>query len=370
MPYDFTVLKEDTQSRARLGRLVTSRSTIETPVFMPVGTNITIKTLDTQDIELLDPQIILSNAYHNFLRPGDEVVARRGGLHGFMNWDRSILTDSGGFQVFSLDAFSKVTPEGVEFRSHIDGTKFQWTPERVIEIQKNLGSDIMMPIDVCTGLPASHQKLQEAAKLTLAWLDRALKVERPAHQSLHGIIQGGTDPELRRFSTLETVARDCDGYSIGGLSVGEEPQAMYDAVEICTQDMPKDKTRYLMGVGTPIDLVENVYRGVDMFDCVMPTRNARNGSLFSTQGRIHIRKAKYKEVDEPIDPACDCYTCQHYSAAYLHHLFKCNEYLALRLNTIHNLRYYLNLMKRIRQAIAQDAFGPFYQTFRQGPEAS
>ncbi|MEZ4820067.1 MAG: tRNA guanosine(34) transglycosylase Tgt [Bdellovibrionota bacterium] len=370
MSYDFNISHIDANCQARAGELKTSRSIIQTPVFMPVGTNIGIKTLDTDDIKTLNPSIILSNTYHNFLRPGDQIVARRGGLHAFMGWEQSILTDSGGFQIFSLESLRKISDEGVEFRSHINGDKFFWTPEKVIEIQKNLGADIIMPLDICTSLPAEDHVLRDAAIKSLAWLDRSKTVLLPPTQSLHGIVQGGISAKLRKFSALETIQRDCSGYSIGGLSVGEESSAMLDMVDVCNEILPKDKPRYLMGVGTPLDLVENVYRGVDMFDCVMPTRNARNGTLFSTQGRIQIKKAVYKEQDDPIDPDCTCYTCQRYSAAYLHHLFKAGEYSAMRLNSIHNLHYYLTLMKRMRDAIVEGTFLQFYTSFKASIEST
>lgn len=369
MPYTFTVLKQDTQTRARLGKITTSHSVIETPVFMPVGTNATVKTLDFNDLETLNPSIILSNAYHNYLRPGHKVVSQMGGLHKFMNWKRSILTDSGGFQVFSLKDFRKVTEEGVTFRSHLDGSKHEWTPENVIDIQIHLGSDIMMPLDVCLEMPATVEATREAALQTLRWLDRALKVERPAHQSLHGIIQGGIDPNVRKFSALETVARNCDGYSIGGLSVGEEKNFMYEMIDVVCDVIPKDKTRYLMGVGTPQDLVEGVYRGVDMFDCVMPTRNARNGTLFTTHGKITIKKAEHQLSEKPLDEKCSCFTCKNHTRAYLHHLNRAEETLGLRLNTIHNVHYYLELMRRIRAAIAADKYETFYREFLSSPEA-
>lgn len=369
MPYSFTVLHNDKNTRARLGKVETSHSTIETPVFMPVGTNATVKTLDKKDLETLNPAIILSNAYHNYLRPGHKVVSQMGGLHKFMNWNRSILTDSGGFQVFSLKEFRKVTEEGVTFQSHIDGSKHSWTPESVIDIQKHLGSDIMMPLDVCTALPATEESIREAALQTLRWLDRAMKVERPAHQSLHGIVQGGVDPQIRKFSALETAVRNCDGYSIGGLSVGEEKHHMYEMIDICCDVLPKDKTRYLMGVGTPQDLVEGVYRGVDMFDCVMPTRNARNGTLFTSHGKVSIKKAEHQLSELPLDSNCSCFTCANHTRAYLHHLNRCEETLGLRLNTIHNVHYYLNLMTRIRKAIASDMYETFYRVFLASPEA-
>jgi queuine tRNA-ribosyltransferase len=369
MGYSFTLLHQDKSSRARLGKIQTSRSVIETPVFMPVGTNATVKTLDQDDLQTLNPQIILSNAYHNYLRPGHKVISEMGGLHQFMNWNRSILTDSGGFQVFSLKDFRKVSEEGVTFQSHIDGSKHAWTPESVIDIQIHLGSDIMMPLDVCTELPSTTEKLREAALLTIRWLDRALKVSRPSHQSIHGIVQGGIDAELRKFSAIETTQRECDGYSIGGLSVGEEKSAMNEMVAICDEILPTNKPRYLMGVGTPQDLVESVYRGVDMFDCVMPTRNARNGTLFTSHGKIAIKKAEYQKDSKPLDENCTCYTCKTHTRAYLHHLYRCEETLGLRLNTIHNVHYYLNLMSKIRDAISKDQFESFRKDFLASPEA-
>jgi queuine tRNA-ribosyltransferase len=369
MSYQFTVLHSDKNTRARTGKIQTSHGVIETPVFMPVGTNATVKTLDFRDLETLNPSIILSNAYHNYLRPGHKIVSEMGGLHKFMNWNRPILTDSGGFQVFSLKDFRKVTEEGVTFQSHIDGSKHSWTPENVIDIQIHLGSDMMMPLDVCLELPATEASTREATLQTLRWLDRALKVKRPEHQSLHGIIQGGISPEVRKFSALETVARNCDGYSIGGLSVGEEKTHMYEMIDVCTEIIPKEKTRYLMGVGTPQDLVEAVYRGVDMFDCVMPTRNARNGTLFTSCGKVAIKKSEHQLASKPLDENCECFTCKNHTRAYLQHLNRCEETLGLRLNTIHNVHYYLNLMKRIRVAIASDSYETFYRNFLLSPEA-
>lgn len=369
MPYSFTVLHQDKDTQARLGKIQTSRNIIDTPVFMPVGTNATVKTLDAQDLQTLNPSIILSNAYHNYLRPGHKVVSQMGGLHSFMHWNRSILTDSGGFQVFSLKDLCKVSEEGVRFQSHIDGSRHAWTPESVIDIQMHLGSDIMMPLDVCLELPASLEATREATLQTLRWLDRALKVERPESQSLHGIIQGGISPEVRKFSSLETVARNCDGYSIGGLSVGEEKLAMYEMIDICCDVIPQNKTRYLMGVGTPQDLVEGVLRGIDMFDCVMPTRNARNGTLFTSHGKISIKKAEHRLNQQPLDENCSCFTCKNHSRAYLHHLHRCEETLGLRLNTIHNVHYYLHLMERIRTAITADNYQSFYRSFLDSPEA-
>ncbi|MFH1263263.1 MAG: tRNA guanosine(34) transglycosylase Tgt [Pseudomonadota bacterium] len=354
--FSFELLAADSGTKSRLGRITTAHGTVETPVFMPVGTNATVKTLGSEDLEALGAEIILSNAYHNALRPGDETVARMGGLHGFMKWPRVILTDSGGFQVFSLESMRKVTEEGVRFRSHWDGTELFWTPEKVVGIQVNLGSDITMPLDECVALPATATKVREAAERTLRWLDRALRTERPEHQALFGIVQGGIDPELRRFSARETIARECDGYSIGGLSVGEEKGAMLEMIELVTEELPSSKPRYLMGVGTPLDLAEGVARGIDMFDCVMPTRNARNGTLFTSRGTVSIKKAEFKEDERPLDETCSCIACRRYTRAYLHHLYRLNEILGLRLNTIHNLTFYLGWMTRIRTAIREGRF--------------
>lgn len=370
MGYQFQILHQDSTSRARLGKIQTTKNVIDTPVFMPVGTNATVRTLDQHDLETLNPSIILSNAYHNYLRPGSNVIEKMGGLHKFMNWKGSILTDSGGFQVFSLQDFVKVTEDGIAFQSHLDGSRHAWTPEAVVGIQKQLGSDIMMPLDVCTELPASVEKVREAALLTLRWLDRALKVEKHPHQSIHGIVQGGIEAEIRKFSAIETCQRECDGYSIGGLSVGEEKNAMHDMISICDEILPQNKPRYLMGVGTPTDLVESVYRGVDMFDCVMPTRNARNGTLFTSQGKVSIKKSEHQTDPSPLDENCDCYTCRTHTKAYLHHLHRCEETLGLRLNTIHNVHYYLSIMKRIREAISKNEYASFRKNFLTSPEAT
>lgn len=364
-PFSYELGLTDSGSQARLGKLSTPHGTIDTPVFMPVGTQATVKTLGSEDLEHLDAQVILSNAYHNSLRPGDELIARQGGLHEFMKWPRAILTDSGGFQVFSLESLRKITEEGVKFRSHWDGSECFWTPERVVQIQANLGSDITMPLDECVALPSPQSKVKEAAERTLRWLDRALATPRGEGQALFGIVQGGIDPELRRFSVAETIKRECDGFSIGGLSVGEEKGDMLEMVAIVTEQLPTTKPRYLMGVGTPLDLAENVALGVDMFDCVMPTRNARNGTLFTSQGTLGIRKAQFKEDQGPLDPACSCIACKRYTRAYLHHLFRNSEILGLRLNTIHNVAFYLDWMRKIRASIKGGTFGKFLAAARE-----
>jgi queuine tRNA-ribosyltransferase len=363
-PFSFELQKSDSETKARLGRLTTAHGTVETPVFMPVGTHATVKTLGSEDLEALGAEIILSNAYHNALRPGDESVARQGGLHGFMKWPRAILTDSGGFQVFSLESLRKVSEEGVKFRSHWDGTELFWTPERVVEIQRNLGSDITMPLDECVALPSPEAKVREAAERTLRWLDRALATPRHPWQALFGIVQGGIDPDLRRFSARETIGRACEGYSIGGLSVGEEKGAMLEMISVTTEELPALKPRYLMGVGTPLDLAEGVALGVDMFDCVMPTRNARNGTLFTSEGTLGIKRAEFKEDQRPLDETCGCIACRRYTRAYLHHLFRNREILGLRLNTLHNVTFYLDWMRQIRVAIREGRLGRFLAAAR------
>jgi queuine tRNA-ribosyltransferase len=362
--FTFELERTDAATNGRLGRMVTAHGKIETPVFMPVGTQATVKTLGSEDLEALGAEIILSNAHHNAIRPGDRTIANLGGLHAFMNWPRAILTDSGGFQVFSLESIRKVTEEGVKFRSHWDGTEFFWTPERVVEIQRNLGSDVTMPLDECIALPAPPKRVRDAAERTLRWLDRALATPRNDGQALFGIVQGGTDLELRKFSAEETVRRECDGYAIGGLSVGEEKSAMLESISVVTGILPAEKPRYLMGVGTPLDLAEGVALGVDMFDCVMPTRNARNGTLFTSEGTVAIKKAEYREDLRPLDPGCACPTCRRYTRAYLHHLFRSGEILGLRLNTIHNVAFYLGWMKGIREAIREGRFPEFLAAAR------
>jgi queuine tRNA-ribosyltransferase len=361
----FELLQISADHRARLGKLTTPHGSIDTPVFMPVGTNATVKTLDSGDLENLGAQIILSNAYHNTIRPGDDLIRELGGLHKFMNWSGAILTDSGGFQVFSLETLRKVSEEGVVFRSHLDGTEFSFTPERVMEIQSRLGSDIAMPLDQCPSLPSSIEAIREATERTLRWLDRSLASRKNPTQALFGIVQGGVDPDLRRFSAKETASKDCDGFSIGGLSVGEEKKEMYDTIDVVTEILPKDKPRYLMGVGTPLDLIEGVARGIDMFDCVMPTRNARNGTLFTSFGKLSIKRAEFRNDKRPIDEACACVTCRRYNRAYLHHLFRTNEILGLRLNTLHNLTHYLSWMTKIRASIRAGTFAELLNKARE-----
>ncbi len=362
---------EAQSGKARATTIVTAHSTIQTPVFMPVGTVGSIKALDMYDMdEVLGANIILANTYHMYLRPGDENVAKMGKLHKFTTFPKSFLTDSGGFQAFSLSDISKPKEDGIEFRSHIDGSKHFFTPKKVIDIQTNLGSDIMMILDDLVALPATQERIKVSIERTTRWAEESIEYFRSqqdkgicTNQNIFAIIQGGTDKAFRTKSATELCALDYDGFAIGGLSVGEANQDMYDTVEHTVQYMPEDKPRYLMGVGTPEDLIENIDRGVDMFDCVMPTRNARNGTLFTSFGKINIRGAKFKEDESPIDPECECPTCKRYTRSYLNHLIRSKELTFFRLASLHNLHYYLNLMKQAREAILQDRFAEFKKEF-------
>jgi len=365
----FTV--EKTSNNARACTIQTAHSIIKTPVFMPVGTSGSIKALDMTDMtDILDTDIILANTYHMYLRPGDETVKEMGKLHGFTTYDKSFLTDSGGFQAFSLSDISKADEGGIEFRSHIDGSKHYFTPQKVIDIQHNLGSDIMMILDDLVALPATKERIALSIKRTTKWAEESVRYFRQKQQegigkeqNIFAIIQGGTDLEFRTKSANELCALDFDGFAIGGLSVGELNEQMYDTVEHTLKFMPTNKPRYLMGVGTPEDLIENIERGIDMFDCVMPTRNARNGTLFTSFGKINIRGAKFKHDKTPIDEECDCFTCKRYSRAYLSHLFRAREITYFRLASLHNLHYYLTLMKQAREAILDDRYADFKQEF-------
>jgi len=360
-----------TSNKARACTIQTTHSTIKTPVFMPVGTLGSVKSLDMDDVlNVLGADIILANTYHTYLRPGDKVIAKMGKLHNFTTYPKSFLTDSGGFQAFSLSDISKPKKDGIEFRSHIDGSKHFFTPKKVIDIQTNLGSDIMMILDDLVALPATQERIKVSIERTTAWAKESITYFRSqqqkgicSEQNIFAIIQGGTDKAFRTKSATELCALDFDGFAIGGLSVGELNNEMYDTVEHTTQYMPEDKPRYLMGVGTPEDLIENIQRGIDMFDCVMPTRNARNGTLFTSFGKLNIKGAKFKEDKNPIDPECKCITCQRYSRAYLNHLFRAKELSYFRLATIHNLHYYLNLMKEVREAILEDRFDEYKKEF-------
>ncbi len=347
--------------KARAGKIETSRGTIHTPIFMPVGTLGTVKAMTPEELKDIGAEIILGNTYHLHLRPSDSLIAKLGGLHRFMNWDRPILTDSGGFQVFSLAKLHKRSEEGVRFQSHLDGSSFWLTPEISMSIQENLGSDIMMVFDECPELPASREKLQESLELTSRWARRC-KEARKTDQALFGIVQGGGELDLRRQSLEQMTEIGFDGYALGGLSVGESKEEMYYVLDHVAHEMPAATPRYLMGVGEPEDLLAGIESGIDMFDCVMPTRNARNGNLFTSEGKVTIKQARYREDERPLDPNCNCNTCQYYSRAYLRHLYQCNEILAMRLNTLHNLHFYLQLMRDSRDAILAGNFSAFRQT--------
>ncbi len=390
----FELKKTGSNTRARVGRVKTAHGEVRTPAFMPVGTQGTVKAMTPEELVSIGAQIILSNTYHLYLRPGHELVRELGGLHKFMHWERPILTDSGGYQIFSLaDLRRKFTEEGVEFQSHLDGgARHSLTPELAIEIQEALGSDIMMVLDECTPYPADEKEARASMELSLRWAGRCLAARR-SDNALFGIVQGGMHPHLRReyierllggtlvrsyVSTFVKPVRDqierayqrtnvptydFDGFAIGGLSVGEPIPLMYEMVEVCTELLPADKPRYLMGVGTPEDLVECIDRGVDMFDCVIPTRHARNGELITSCGDLNMENARFAKDPKPADPHCSCYTCRNYSRAYIHHLFKAKEILAARLATLHNLQFYLDLVDRAAHAIEEDRYPEFKENF-------
>ena len=360
----YELIKKDSRTKARRGRVNTPHGPIETPVFMPVGTAGTVKAMKPEEVRDMGAQIILGNTYHLYLRPGHEVVKAAGGLHKFMNWERAILTDSGGFQVFSLGAMRKISEEGVEFRSHIDGPKHMLSPEKSMEIQNALGSDIMMAFDECAPYPADRNYVKNSLERTTRWLKRCKEFHKNTEQqSLFGIMQGGMYKDLRKQSAEEIVELDLPGYAIGGLSVGEPKELMYEIMDDCVDYLPADKPRYLMGVGSPDCLFEGVERGIDMFDCVLPTRIARHGMAMTSQGRVNIKNAKYERDFTPLDPHCDCYTCRNYSKAYLRHLFKCDEILSSMLMTTHNLHFLVNTMAGIRKAIEEDRFLEYKKEF-------
>lgn len=360
---DFKVLHKDNNSKARAGKIKTDHGEINTPIFMPVGTQGSVKSLTQRVLkEEVNPDIILGNTYHLYLRPGTEILEKAGGLHQFMNWDRPILTDSGGFQVYSLTELRKLKHDGVQFKSHLDGSLHYFTPEKVIQIQRSIGADIIMPLDECTPYPCDYDYAKKSKELTTRWAylnKEAFEKSTPLYghsQFLFGIIQGSTYLDLREQSAKELIDVDFDGYSIGGLAVGEPAEEMYKICSFLDDIIPQNKPRYLMGVGRPENILEAIERGVDMFDCVMPTRNARNAYLFTSQGIVSMRNAAYKDDFEPIDPECDCYTCKTHSRAYLRHLFNAREILAYELATIHNLRFYLNLVRTAREKIINGNF--------------
>jgi queuine tRNA-ribosyltransferase len=361
----FEVLKEDEGTAARVGRIHTGHGPVKTPVFMPVGTQATVKALAPEDLIDVGAEIILSNTYHLYLRPGHRLIESLGGLHRFMHWEGPIVTDSGGFQVFSLAPLRRISEEGVRFRSHLDGSEHFLGPEEAIEIQMALGSDIMMCFDECIPYPSTSDYTLSSSDLTARWAKRCKgKVEEEGGRGrLFGIIQGGMYPELRRRSALQILDIGFDGYAVGGLSVGEGKSMMIDMIREVLPLLPGDRPRYLMGVGKPEDIVECIPLGVDMFDCVMPTRNARNGMLFTSFGKVIIRNAVYQRDEAPVDPSCSCYSCRHYSRAYLRHLYCVNEILASRLNSIHNLHYYFSLIREARTAIEKGEYGSFRMKF-------
>ncbi|MBC8447606.1 MAG: tRNA guanosine(34) transglycosylase Tgt [Chloroflexi bacterium] len=371
MSFDFVfeVTASDPHSAARGGRFHTPHGVIRTPVFAPVGTQATVKTLTPQELETLGADLILANTYHLYLRPGAEIIARLGGLHRFMGWQHPILTDSGGFQVFSLAHMRRLDDDGVTFRSHIDGSEQRFTPERVIETQEQLGADIIMCLDECAD-PLDRDYLAQALKRTHLWAERCRAAQRRDDQALFGILQGGIYPDLRRESAGVLSKLDFPGYAIGGLAVGETKEQMYSTLEATTPELPADRPRYLMGVGTPEDILESVARGVDIFDCVLPTRVARNGGLLTHEGRLNIRNAQYGDDPAPIETDCTCYTCRRFSRAYLRHLFKAREILGLRLATLHNLHFMLRFMETVRAAIAASTFTQFKAEFLAGYQMS
>ena len=360
---EFRITHRSRECKARAGKIKTAHGDFETPVFMPVGTQGSVKALSPEDLEDAGVKIILANTYHLYLRPGHRIIDKLGGLHRFMSWPGPILTDSGGFQVYSLSGLRKISREGVTFQSHLDGSSHFIGPEEAIEIQESLGADIIMALDECAPYPADYEYVLNSVKLTTLWAERCVERKRNQVQALFGIIQGGTYSDLREMSARDLAEMDLDGYAIGGLSVGEGQEARCRVIKETRDSIPEGKPVYLMGVGAPEDLVEAVMLGVDMFDCVMPTRNARNGTLFTARGKMNIRNARYLDDKRPIEEDCQCYTCSHFSRAYLRHLFMARELLAYRLNTIHNIYYFVHLMEDIGRAIREDRFRNYCESF-------
>jgi queuine tRNA-ribosyltransferase len=348
-----------TEGAARRGTLMTAHGSFETPTFMAVGTKATVKAMTPEELKECGTQVVLGNTYHLHLRPGEKLIRKMGGLHKFMNWNGPILTDSGGFQVFSLSGLRTMSEEGVEFRSHLDGVKHFLSPEKSMEIQMDLGSDIIMAFDECLKYPATHDEIKKSMDLTHRWLLRSKAAMTRPESLLFGIVQGGLSLEHRRYSMAQVTSVELPGYALGGFSVGEPIELMHELVKVIGPEMPAEKPRYLMGVGTPLDLILSVDSGIDMFDCVMPTRVARNGTLYTWQGKVSIKRNEYREDSSPLDPECDCYTCKNYSKAYLRHLFLSGEILGSRLNTIHNLHFYMTLMRKAREAIEEGRWKAF-----------
>ncbi|HLR22165.1 MAG TPA: tRNA guanosine(34) transglycosylase Tgt [Pseudogracilibacillus sp.] len=354
------------QTGARLGKVHTPHGSFDTPMFMPVGTLATVKTMSPEELNEIGAKIILSNTYHLWLRPGEQIIKKAGGLHSFMNWDKPILTDSGGFQVFSLSKTRDITEEGVHFRHHLSGEKLFFSPEKAMQVQNDLGPDIMMVLDECPPYPASYEYMKRSVERTSRWAERSMEAhQRKNDQALFGIIQGGEYEDLRKLSVQDLISLDFPGYAIGGLSVGEPKSVMNHMLEVTTPMMPQHKPRYLMGVGSPDALIDGAIRGIDMFDCVLPTRIARNGTCMTSNGRLVVRNAKYAEDFSPIDENCSCYTCQNYSRAYIRHLINTNEIFGFRLTTYHNLYFLLELMEQVRHAIADNRLGDFKEAFFQ-----
>lgn len=365
MKIKYELIKQEKNTKARRGILHTNYGSFDTPMFMPVGTQATVKTLSPEELKEMHSAVILSNTYHLWLRPGADIVEKAGGLHQFMNYDGPILTDSGGFQVFSLAKNKKkdITEEGVHFKSHLDGKALFLTPEESIRVQNKLDSDIAMSFDECPPYPVTYDYMKQSVERTLRWAARGKAVHQNPRQSLFGIVQGGEFEDLRKYSAEETVKMNFDGYSIGGTSVGEDKVTMYHMIDYAIPYLPEDKPRYLMGVGDPIDIIEGVIRGVDMFDCVLPTRIARHGNAFTRNGKINIKNAKYKEDFTPIEENCDCYGCKHYTKAYIRHLITCNETFGARLLSIHNVRFLIKLTEELRKAIEEDTLLEYKEKF-------
>ncbi len=361
MAFRFEIKKTDPGSRARLGRIETNHGSFSTPAFLPVGTQGTVKSLTPEDLLEVGVEAILGNTYHLYLRPGHDIIGRLGGLHRFMHWERPILTDSGGYQIFSLGDLRSISEEGAAFRSHLDGSPHCLTPEKAVEIQRTLGSDIAMVLDECIPYPSPYEYVRASTSLTTRWARRCLEAERKPGSALFAIVQGGMYRDLREESARDLVEMGFDGYAIGGLSVGEPKTMMMEILEWTAPMLPEKTPRYLMGVGTPEDILDGVRQGIDLFDCVLPTRNARNGTLYTASGKISIKQAQYAEDERPVEEGCACYTCRHYSRAYLRHLYQAGEILSSRLNTLHNLFFYMDWMGKIRDALAAGTFSEFYQ---------
>ncbi len=363
MAFKFEILRKDPFSKGRLGRIDTGHGFFSTPAFLPVGTQGTVKSLIPEELVQVGVEAILGNTYHLYLRPGHDTIGRLGGLHTFMHWEKPIVTDSGGYQIFSLAKLRKISEEGATFQSHLDGSRHLLTPEKVVEIQRTLGSDIAMVLDECIPYPSSYDYVKTSTSLTTRWARRSLKEKREKDPALFAIVQGGTYRDLREDCAQRLVEMNFDGYAIGGLSVGEPKSLRREILEWTAPCLPDNSPRYLMGVGTPEDILDGVMLGIDFFDCVLPTRNGRNGMLFTSTGKVSIKQAQYGDDGRPIDEHCSCYTCQHYSRAYLRHLYLANEILASRLNTLHNVHFYMEFLRRIREAIQEDRLLDFYKTY-------